>query len=194
MVDIPEIKAEEGNSIETWVGLCVVILATFLGICNIKDDNIVQQMQLQQADRNDNWSWYQARKIRISVFESFIEELSIPRPNETPEITAARLERIEKFRKKIEQQKEEAKQQQLDAEKAREEYFRLNSKDDQFDLCEAALAIGLALMGVTALVKRYWMFFIALVPSVFGIVMGVAGFLGIDTSNRVIDGIIKILS
>ena len=90
MADIPEIDAKNGDKLETCIGLCVVILATFLGVANVKDGNIVQQMQLKQADRNDNWNWFQARNIRATVYEAFADELSIAWPNETPDVTKQR--------------------------------------------------------------------------------------------------------
>jgi hypothetical protein len=33
------------------VGVAVALLATFMGICKVKDDNIVQAMQQAQADK-----------------------------------------------------------------------------------------------------------------------------------------------
>src|SRR5262249_44620137 len=50
--------------LNTWVAISVALLATFMGICKVKDDNIVQAMQQAQADRIDSFSWYQARNIR----------------------------------------------------------------------------------------------------------------------------------
>ena len=41
--------------LNTWVAFTVALLATFMGICKVKDDNIVQAMQQAQADRIDNW-------------------------------------------------------------------------------------------------------------------------------------------
>ena len=110
------------------------------------------------------------------------------------EVTRQREARSAEFHAKAKKQEEKAKKQEADAKKAEEDYQALNSKDDQFDLCEAALAIGLALMGVTALVKKWWLFVIAMIPSIFGLVMGVAGFMGFDTSSEAINWIIKVLS
>ena len=187
-------ESKDGNTIETFVGLCVVILATFLGVVNVKDGNIVQLMQKKQVDRANNWAWFQARNIRGTVYEGFAEELKVPWPNETPEIAKVREAKSEWFRNEAKKQEEKSKKQKDDAEQAEKDYDSLNAKDDQFDLCEAALAIGLALMGVTALVKRWWLFAAALVPSVFGVVMGVAGFLGFDTNTGWIKTMIEVLS
>jgi hypothetical protein len=194
MAEIPEIETKDGDSMEMWIGLCVVVLATFLGVANVKDGNIVQQMQLKQAERIDNWNWFQARNIRATVYEAFADELTVPWPNETPEATKKREEKSAYFRDKARTQEEKAKTQEADAKQAKQDYDELNAKDDQFDLCEAALAIGLALMGVTAMVKRWWLFIVASVPSAFGVVMGVAGFMGMDTNSPYVNWIIRVLS
>jgi hypothetical protein len=64
------------------------------------------------------------------------------------------------------------------AEQAQKTYDALNYRDDQFDLASAAIAIAIALFAVTALTHQWWLFFLALVPSAFGVVMGLSGLLG----------------
>jgi hypothetical protein len=194
MAEIPEIEVNHDDPMERWIGLCVVVLATFLGVANVKDGNIVQAMQRKQADRNDNWNWFQARNIRGTVYEAFADELSIPWPNETAEVTKQREAKSALFRKQAKRQEEKSEEQKAAALQADEDYNALNAKDDQFDLCEAALAIGLALMGVTAMIKKWWLFIVAAVPSAFGVIMGVAGFMGMDTNSPAISWIVQVLS
>src|SRR5215216_2950262 len=55
----------------------VAILATFMGICKVKDDNIVQGMQQAQADKLDYWAYFQARTIRADVAESTATQLEL---------------------------------------------------------------------------------------------------------------------
>ena len=193
-IELPEKSSATNNPLDSLIGLMVVIIATFIGICNVKNDNIVQQMQLKQVERNDNWAWFQARNIRQAVYEGVAAELSVPQPNETPEIKSFREAKSEEFRKKSESQEKKAEKQKADAEEAQHDYNKLNEKDDQFDLCDAALAISLALMGVTALTKRWGLFFFALIPATLGFIMGIAGFCGWDTNFSIIKSIIKILS
>ena len=66
-------SADEDNSasrdrarvrLNSRVAITVALLATFLGVCKVKDDNIVQAMQQAQADKLDHWIFYQARNIR----------------------------------------------------------------------------------------------------------------------------------
>ncbi|HJZ94190.1 MAG TPA: DUF4337 domain-containing protein, partial [Gemmataceae bacterium] len=166
----------------------------FLGICNVKGNNIGQQMQLKQADRNNNWAWFQARNVRLAVYETTADELSIPRPDESATERQAREEKAAEYRKRAKSQEEKSEQQKADAEQAQKEYEELSAKDDQFDLTEAALTIGLAMMGVTALLKRWWLFGLALVPAAFGVAMGVAGFAGVDTTFPPVKWMIGVLS
>src|SRR6266446_10867798 len=62
--------------LNTWVAISVALLATFMGICKVKDDNIVQAMQQAQADKIDNYSWYQARNIREDIANATVAELT----------------------------------------------------------------------------------------------------------------------
>jgi len=57
-------------------------------------------------------------------------------------------------------------------------YDQLNYRDDQFDLSDAFLALAISLLAVTALTRRRWLYWVALVPTGFGTVMGLAGLLG----------------
>src|SRR6266704_3300254 len=63
--------------LSTLVAITVALLATFLGICKVKDDNIVQAMQQAQADRLDHWNFYQARNIRQEVAAATVAQLKL---------------------------------------------------------------------------------------------------------------------
>src|SRR6478609_2323660 len=63
--------------LNTWVALTVALLATFMGICKVRDDNLVQAMQQAQADKIDHWSFYQARNIRQEVAQATVDQLQL---------------------------------------------------------------------------------------------------------------------
>src|ERR1051326_9222671 len=71
--------------LNTWVAISVALLATFMGICKVKDDNIVQAMQQAQADKIDNYSWYQARNIREEVANSTVAQLKALQASASPQ-------------------------------------------------------------------------------------------------------------
>ena len=72
-------------SLNTWVAISVALLATFMGICKVKDDNIVQAMQQAQADKIDNYSWYQARNIREEVANATVAQLKALQASASPQ-------------------------------------------------------------------------------------------------------------
>ena len=164
--------------LNTWVAISVALLATFMGICKVKDDNIVQAMQQAQADKIDNYSWYQARNIREEVAKATVVQLAALAAVAPPQAKAVFQEQIKAYEAIAQDQAEKKKIQQADADKADQTYNELNFHDDQFDLSDAMLALAISLMAVTALTQKRWLFVLALFPTVFGVVMGLAGLLG----------------
>jgi hypothetical protein len=159
------------------VAVTIAILATFMGICKVKDDNIVQAMQQAQADKLDHWNFFQARNIRQEVLVATVEQLKLARLGRPAPETAAYDETIARYEKMAasqDQKKEELKKQ---AEEDQKTYDDLNIHDDQFDLSDAALALAIALLAVTALTHLWWLYWAALVPTAFGVFMGLAGLL-----------------
>ncbi|MFM2303813.1 MAG: hypothetical protein RLZZ135_1223, partial [Cyanobacteriota bacterium] len=69
------------NKLNAMVAVTVACLATFMGICHVKGDNIVQGMQQAQADKIDHWAFYQARNIREEIARSTIAQLKLQAVN-----------------------------------------------------------------------------------------------------------------
>ncbi len=95
-----------------------------------------------------------------------------------PEVRAlveAKIANQEAAAKKYEKEKGQIK---AEAEKSARDYDAMNVHDDQFDLAEACLSLGIALAGVTALTKKRWLFGVAITFAVIGMLYGLAGFLG----------------
>ena len=163
--------------LNTWVAISVALLATFMGICKVKDDNIVQAMQQAQADKIDNYSWYQARNIRQEIANSTVAQLKVVQTSASPQAQSVVQDQIKTFQALAQEQEEKKKVQQADADKADQTYNELNFHDDQFDLSDAMLALAISLLAVTALTQKRWLFIIAMVPTFFGVLMGLAGLL-----------------
>jgi len=168
----------KGGSLNRMVAVTVAVLATFMGICKVKDDNIVQAMQQAQADKIDNYSWYQARNIREEVARATAAQLTAQLAATPADARAAVQQQIDAYNALAKEQSEKKKEQQDAAEEADKTYNRLNLHDDQFDLADAALSIAISLLAVTALTQKRWLYYLALVPTAFGLLMGLAGLLG----------------
>ena len=172
---------DTGNSthrLNALVAISVALLATFMGICKVKDDNICQAMQQAQADKIDNYSWYQARNIREEVAQATVTQLTLQAASVPPAAQAGYQEQIKKYQAIALDQAEKKKTQQTAADQADKNYNDLNFRDDQFDLSDAMLALAIALLAMTALTQKHWLFVLAMVPTVFGVLMGLAGLVG----------------
>ncbi len=169
-------ESEANEKLNAFVAVTVAILATFLGIFNVKDDNVVQAMLKAQAQEVDFWAFYQARNVREEIMLATVETLKVERSYApTDEARAAADAAIAKYAAMAKNQAERKEEVKAQAEAAQKKYDDLNFRDDQFDLSEAAMAIAIALLAVTALTHFWWMYVLSLVPSLFGLVMGLAG-------------------
>ena len=173
-------KDASSDRLNAFVAVTVAILATFLGIFNVKDDNIVQGMLAAQADKIDNWNFYQARNIREEVMVATAEQFRLDRLRATTDSDKAAYDQaIAKYDALAKNQNARKEEVRKLAEEAQVTYDKLNFRDDQFDLSEASIAIAIALLAITALTHLWWLFYLAMLPSVFGLVIGFAGLFGL---------------
>ncbi|MEK8030831.1 DUF4337 domain-containing protein [Ideonella sp. DXS29W] len=171
--------AERSTRLNATVAITVAALATFMGICKVKDDNIAQAMQQAQADKLDHWAYYQARNLRQEVAEANTVQLELARPSATSASHAAAYDQaIERYRQLAADQARKKEELKSQAEEDQRRYEALNYRDDQFDLCDALLAIAIAMLAVTALTQLWALYWVALLPTGFGVLMGMAGLSG----------------
>jgi hypothetical protein len=161
------------------VAITVALLATFMGICKVKDDNIVQGMQQAQADKIDHWSFYQARNIREEIGNATLTQLKIQALTATPVQMPAMQKAISDYETLVKEQSAKKQELKAQAESDQKTYDALNFKDDQFDLSDASIAIAISLLAVASLTQLPLLYLVALIPSLFGVVMGTAGLAGL---------------
>src|ERR1044071_1854415 len=173
-------KARESR-LNTVSAALVAVTATLMALNNVKDGNIVENMQQAQASSVDEWAYYQAKGTKQNIAEAAREQLEIMRDaavSPTPEQRAVFDKRIaEKLaqEKKYEAEKEDIKKK---AEGFQKQYDELNHHDDQFDAAEALMSVAIALFGVTALTRKRWLLIVGIVFAGLGELLGLAGFLG----------------
>jgi hypothetical protein len=178
-------KAEEGGWLNSAAALTVAIVATFMAICNVKDDNITQAMAAAQAAGIDQWSYFQAKSTKQNIAEMAADQLEVERDLLVPGTPAAEQrpaieKHIANYRAKAARYEVEKTEIKKQAEFQQKEYDRLNRRDDQFDMADAGSSIALALIGIAVLSKKKWLFAFALVFAAFGVLLGIAGFVGLD--------------
>lgn len=186
-----EAKEARTARLNAVVAVTVAVLATFMGVCKVKDDNIVQAMQQAQADKIDLWGYYQARNLRQEVAEATATQLELARVSAPPAAQPGYDTAIAKYRTLAADQEKKKAELKTQAENAQKTYDALNYRDDQFDLSDALLAVAIAMLAVTALTGLWPLYFLSLVPTGFGVLMGLSGLLGWALHP---DALVKLLS
>ena len=168
----------EHARLNTWVAITVALLATFMGICKVKDDNIVQAMQQAQASRIDDWSFYQARNIRQEIAQATLTQLTISRVGAAATQHASLDSSIARYQALVKDQATKKDSLRVAAENDQKTYDSLNYRDDQFDLSDTLIALAISLLALTSLTHKRWLYWIAMVPTALGVLMGLAGLFG----------------
>lgn len=180
MSEISEKAEEARDTLNNVIAILVALLATFMALCNIKDGNIVQAMAQDQAKAVDQWAYYQAKGMKQNLAESVLDQLRLRQaePGLPPQTAALLAKEIATYAASAERYAREKEEIKRAAEAAEKDYDRLNVHDDQFDMSEALISVAIALLGVSALTRKKSLVAFAVAVAVFGVVLGLAGFLG----------------
>jgi hypothetical protein len=160
------------------VAVTVALLSTFMGICKVKDDNIVQAMQQAQANKLDHWAFYQARNIRQEVAKAATLQLQLAAAGAPTTARPDYDKAVARYQQLVAGQEKKKEEVRAQAEQDQKDYDAWNFRDDQFDLSDAFLAITVALLAMTSLTQQRWLYWGAMIPAGFGVLMGCAGLFG----------------
>lgn len=174
---IPE--GDSKNRLNNWVAVSVAILAAFMAVTKVKDDNIVQAMLQAQSAAVDTWSEYQSTRLKQHMMELGRDQATALRLNATAQTTAQIDDQVKHYEGEIARYDKQSKDLKEKAEGFQTQYDALNYRDDQFDLSDAALSVALAMLAVTALTGKRWLLWASLVFAGFGLLMGLAGLFGL---------------
>jgi hypothetical protein len=176
--EIAASRDRERSRLSSQVAITVALLATFLAVCKVKDDNIVQAMQQAQADKLDHWNFYQARNIRQEVAAAAIVQLKLAAAGASAPQQESYRSAIASYEALAADQAAKKEELRAQAEQDQRTYDALNYRDDQFDLSDALIALAISLLALTALTHKRWLYWIALAATTGGVVMGLAALLG----------------
>ena len=175
-----DVKTESADRrMNDLVAVTVVILTVFMAISKVKDDNINQAMQKAKSDSVDGWAEYQATRIKLHGDENGLAILRLLESSGNIDKVLAEKQTAE-YEADIKKYQERSRETMAKAKALEAEYERLNFHDDQFDMSDAFLSIAVALAAVASLVDAYWLLYVAWGSGAFGLLMGVAGFVGLN--------------
>lgn len=187
-----EINADNSrrNRLNNLIAISVALLAAFMAVTKVKDDNIVQAMLQAKSDAVDTWGEYQAKRIKHHLVELGRDQTVALRS--TASQNTAQLDTlVQHYESEIARYQDDETELQKKARAFEAQYDALNYKDDQFDLSDAALSVCLAMLAVAALTGKKWLLWASWLIGAGGVVMGVAGLIGLKMHP---DWLTKLLS
>jgi hypothetical protein len=177
-IEVDTANAARGR-LNNMVAISVALLAAFMAVTKVKDDNIVQAMLQAKSDAVDTWGEYQAKKIKHHMAELGRDQTAVLRSCASAQNVSQLDSQLQHYEQEIARYQDEESELQQKARAFEAQYDALNYRDDQFDLSDAALSVCLAMFAVTALTGKRWLLFASWVIGGIGAVMGVAGLLSI---------------
>jgi hypothetical protein len=183
-----EEKDRAKSKLNAMVAVTIALLATFMGVCKVKDDNIVQAMQQAQAKSLDSWATFHSKSTEAKLLDAAATEIEFAAVA-NPKAAVS----IKKFRDKQAEELKEKEEWQKTAKDAEADYDKLNYRDDQFDLSDTLVAMAISLLAVTSLTGKRWLYWVALVPTLLGVLMGLAGLLSLKIHPDAVTSLLSVL-
>ena len=148
------------------VTLTMAVLAVFVATVSLLGHRTHTEEIVLQNKVTDQWSYYQAKNIRLHTDELFADLAGVVTSKDAE--GAAKLQ--EKVRTEAERYKDEKKELEAKAHELEQEFAVTHRKADRFDLGEVFLEIALVVTSITLLSGRriFWY---------FGLLMAIAGVL-----------------
>ena len=174
-----EVSAEaKDKRLNRLIAVTVVTLSVFMGLCNIKDGNIVQAMQYAKADAVDTWGEYQATKTKLHIAETARDQLLVLATSAGATGRQLADTQLGRLSSEIDKYQAEAPNLATKAKGFEGEYDALNVHDDQFDASDAMISTAISMAAVAALIESFGLLFFSWGFGAFGGFMGVCGFAG----------------
>ena len=183
--------SEAKNRLNNWVAITVAIIAVFMAITKVKDDNIVQNMLQDKSDAVDTWNEYQSKKLKHHMAELGVNQVQALQVLAQGKGSSVLSSQQKGYQDAIERYQKEEDVLMKKAKGFEKQYDDLNFRDDQFDLSDATLSISLAMLAITALTGKRKLLALAWLFAGFGLLMGVAGLMGLPLHPT---ALVKLLS
>lgn len=156
------------------IAISIAFLATFMALSAIKSGNLDKAIAQTQAERIDNWAWYQAVRVREDMAAYELANLQRLERNSRDAAERTRLAtEIAAQNAEIAHIAQRKNEVQGLAQRSEHDLAAMAPINDQYDLSTALLSIATALLAICALARVRWLFWFSLIPAAAGIVIGV---------------------
>ncbi len=154
------------------VGVAVGVIGIVLAIVTIGSHRAHTQAVINRTEENDQWAFYQAKKIRQQVLEvgQGLARALATDPARTHDL-------LEQYSKQIAKYADETPGIEKEARAAHARTEREEGRAVRLDIGEGFLELGLVLSSLYFLSKRRFFPVLGVTAAVIGTILGVAGFL-----------------
>jgi hypothetical protein len=166
-----ELKPEHAaDPLTRRVGILVGVVGILLSVVTIASHRAHTDAVIHRTESNDQWSYYQAKKIRESTNEVAAQVLEALAP--APDKVEAPLKKLEAARQKYAQDAEKIQEvaRDKDKESELEEHRALF-----FDVGEGLLELGLVLCSLYFLARKAFFPVLGVIASLVGTLLGIWG-------------------
>jgi hypothetical protein len=153
------------------VGVLAAVISVFLVVVTIQAQRAQTEAVIIRSEANDQWSFYQAKKLKSHTLELGRDLLNLQ--PQTEKVAAA----VEHYKKEIDRYAEEAKEIQKEAQGKESEYHLVERRALRYDIGEGLLELGLVLCSLYFISKKLLFPVIGIVAAVSGIIIALTGLL-----------------
>lgn len=172
-IEMPESHGPEELPFMIPVAVTLSILAVLVAIATLFGHRAATEELYLQTKATDQWSFYQAKNMRLHAMQSVADLLDTLEPVQKEKAEAVRekyLQEAERYRQEMDGIGEQAKE----FEKERELVGR---REDRFDASEVVLEIALIICSLTLLTRRKFFWYSGIALGVAGLGVMISGFL-----------------
>lgn len=180
MPNTEELEEARGKRFTKHVAVTTAVYAVVLAITALGGNNSMKEMLLAQQEASDQWSYYQAKNMRESLYRIqrlYVEADFLDRANTMTPETRARFEAaIKRMGEEENRYANEKKEIEREARKAEQERDVNKKKNPYFDFAEVLLQVSIVMASVAILSSSRQVFYFSLVFAAIGAILSFNGF------------------
>ena len=165
-------EGHESDPLGRRVGIIAAIISVFLGVVTIASHRAHTEGVLLKTDANDQWSYYQAQRMKFHNLE-LGEDLLAAIPNPAGSVQKT-LQRYHTDKDKYDNKSKEAQEK---AKQTEEKSEVVEQKALKFDFGEGLLEIGLVMTSLFFISKNKIFPVLGVILAILGLIIGTLGFL-----------------
>ena len=161
-----------GDHFAQRVGVAIGVIGIILAIVTIGSHRAHTQAVINRTEENDQWSFYQAKKIRQQILDVGVD-LARTLTSDESRVQGV----VDKYSKQSARYADETQDIEKEAHAKHEQTAREEGRAIRLDIGEGFLELGLVLSSLYFLSKRKFFPVLGITAAVIGTALGVAGFL-----------------